>query len=82
MGIRIYQNVLNYTKSYLNIIRFLFLVSNLTFLDFGSFCDSICFNVCLKNGFFESCFQQSAKGIMFLSKSFVYDGICNQNFDL
>ena len=42
-------------------IRFLFLVSNLTFLDLGIFGDIICFDVCLKNEFFRSCFQQSAK---------------------
>ena len=56
-----YQNVLNYTKQYLSMIRFLFLVSTLTFLDLGIFGDIILFNVCLKNEFFRSCFQQSAK---------------------
>ena len=45
-------------------IRFSFLVSNLIFLDLGNFGDIICFNICLKHGFFKSCFQQSAKGEM------------------
>ena len=41
-------------------IRFLFLVSNLTVLDLGIFGDIICFDVCLKSEFGKSCFQQSA----------------------
>ena len=44
--------------------QFLLLVSNLTFMDFGIFGDTIFCNVDLKNGFFKSCFQQSAKGKM------------------
>ena len=36
-------------------------MSNLTFLDLGIFGDIICFDICLKNEFFRSCFQQSAK---------------------
>ena len=45
-------------------IRFEVLVSHLTFGDFEILGDIILFNVYVKNGFFESCFQQSAKGKM------------------
>ena len=49
------------SKESLNIIRFLLLVSHLTFLDLGIFGDFF-LDVCLKNGFFKSCFQHSAQG--------------------
>ena len=42
-------------------IRCLFLVSKLTFLDFGILGDITVVDVCLKNDSFKSCFQQSAK---------------------
>ena len=61
-----YQNVLIYTKQYLNMIRFLILVSNLTFWDFWifwNFGDTFS-NIYLKNDIFETCFRQSAKGKM------------------
>ena len=45
-------------------IRFMILVSNVTFLDLGIFHDILVLNVCLKNEFFKSCFQQSAKSKM------------------
>ena len=56
--------VFNYTKTYLNMICFLFFVSTFIFLDWGIFGDIISFNVCHKHGFFKSCFQQNAKGKM------------------
>ena len=43
-------------------IRCSFLEPKFTFLDLGMFGALIVFNVCLKNGFFKSCFQQSAPG--------------------
>ena len=58
-----YPKVLNYAKQYLNMIRFLMLVSKLTFWDFCIFGD-IFFDIYLKNGFFKTCFRQSAKGKM------------------
>ena len=42
-------------------IELLFFVSNLIFLDLGIFDDISCFNVCVTDGIFKSCFQQSAK---------------------
>ncbi len=45
-------------------IRFLIWVATLTFLDLGIFGDINVFSVCLKSGFFTTCFQQSANGKM------------------
>ena len=42
-------------------IRFLILVSNLTFLDFVIFGDNFPKNISLENGIFKICFRQSAK---------------------
>ena len=56
-----YRDVLNYTKSYLNMIRILFWVSNLTFLNLCILVDVLVLNVCLEKRFFTTCFQQSAK---------------------
>ena len=64
MYIKTYQNVLIETKSYLGPIRFLILVSKLTFLDVAIFCQFVLSNVYLKTGIFETCFRQSAKGKM------------------
>ena len=44
--------------------RFLILVSDLTFLDFANLCQFLLPNIFLKNGSFETCFRQSAKGKM------------------
>ena len=50
--------------SHANMIRFLFLVSTIDIFGFDIFGDIMFFDICLKNGFFKSCFQQSAKGKM------------------
>ena len=61
------------------------LVSKFEFLDVGILGDINAFWVCFKNGFFRSCFQQSAKrkmthkpreNIMLSIKTQLYDCIC------
>ena len=42
-------------------LQFLIWVTHFTFLDFEIGGIFISFNMCLKNGFVKSCFQQSAK---------------------
>ena len=59
-----YQHVLIETKQYLVMIRFLIFMSNLTFLNFANFCQFLSSNIYVKNGIFETCFRQSAKGKM------------------
>ena len=59
-----YQDVLNETKQYLVVIRFLIFMSNLTFLDFAKFCHFLPSIIYVKNGIFETCFRESAKGKM------------------
>ena len=49
------------TNQYLVLIRFLILVSNLTFLDFVFFGNFLSNNIYLENGIFKICFRQSAK---------------------
>ena len=55
------QNVLNYRRSNLNMIRLLILVQHLIFGDFCIWGDILVLNICLKNEFVKSCFQQTAK---------------------
>ena len=61
-------------------IRFLILVSNLTFLDFVIFGIFLSKNVNLKNGIFKICLRQSAKCKMTAQtgrKYHVFVKICN-----
>ena len=59
--IDVYQNVLFETKWCLNMIRFLILVSKLTFLDFVILGVFFSKNISLENGIFKICLRQSAK---------------------
>ena len=78
--IDVYQNVLIETTWYLNMIRFLILVSKLTFWDFVIFGNFLSKNISLENGIFKICFRQSAKCKMTAQtgrKYHVFVKICN-----
>ena len=85
-----YKSVLIETKQYLVLIRFVILVSKLTFLDFVIFWDFFPKNMYLENGIFKICFRQSAKckmtaqtggNFMCFSKSAIYIVFYYQSFD-
>ena len=58
------QNMLIVTKQYLVVIRFLIFMSKLTVWDFAEFYQFVLSNIEVKNGIFETCFRQAAKGKM------------------
>ena len=90
---KVYQNISECVELYLRISKYDILsVLGVKFemLEVEIVWDVICFNACLKNGFFESCFQQSAKGKMtaltvrsyhIFAKIYCDDCICNQKLD-
>ena len=62
--IGVYQNVLIEPKLYLVMIHLLISMSNLTFWDVANFCRFLLPNIYVKNGIFQKCFRQNAKGKM------------------